>query len=156
MRRVSTSKATKITELHRTGDDAATQALAQNLAARLQPGDLVTLSGPLGAGKTTFTQGLARGLGVADNVTSPTFVLMTEYAGRAPLVHLDAYRLEGACYDAVRDSGVLDFALRDDAVKVVEWPEYVADWLPVARFALRFEPGERENERVIEIVETTP
>ena len=90
---------------------------------------------------------------MAENVTSPTFVLMTEYSGRTPLLHLDAYRLEGACYDAVRDAGVLDFLVRDDAVQVVEWPEFVADWLPTPRFIVRFESGASENERLIEITE---
>ena len=147
MRRVNTS------QTHRTQSDEATRELAQTLAAQLVPGDLVALSGPLGAGKTTFTQGLARGLGVLENITSPTFVLMTEYSGRVSLAHLDAYRLEGACYDAVRDAGVPDLVLRDDAVQVIEWPEFVADWLPAPRFLIRFEPGGNGDERIIEITE---
>lgn len=153
MSMVNTSSTAKNQEIFTAADSAQTQKIGENLGARLKPGDLVTLQGSLGAGKTTFTQGLARGLGIAQNVTSPTFVLMTEYSGRVPLVHLDAYRLENACYDAVRDAGVLDFLERDDAVQVVEWPECIMDWLPTPRFTIRFENGETENERIIEITE---
>ena len=136
-----------------------TRNLAQALAARLQPGDLITLQGVLGAGKTTFVQGLARGLQVPQEATSPTFVLILEYAGRLPVLHLDAYRLtnrsgEPICYDALRDAGVLDLLGRDDAVKIVEWPERIADALPRARFAISITPGESDNERSIEIIET--
>jgi tRNA threonylcarbamoyladenosine biosynthesis protein TsaE len=135
-----------------------TRQLAQELASELSPGDLITLQGELGAGKTTFTQGLARGLGAEGDATSPTFVLIVEHAGRIPLLHLDAYRLENRsgepiCYDALRDAGVLDLLERDDAVKVVEWPERIADCLPAPRFQIRFSHGESENERVLEIIE---
>lgn len=133
-----------------------TRALAEAVAHELAPGDLLTLQGELGAGKTTFTQGLARGLGVAEETTSPTFVLIVEHEGRIPLLHLDAYRLENRsgepiCYDALRDAGVLDLLEREDAIKVVEWPERIADCLPVPRFAIRFSHGQNENERVLEI-----
>jgi tRNA threonylcarbamoyladenosine biosynthesis protein TsaE len=135
-----------------------TRQLAQELASRLSPGDLITLQGELGAGKTTFTQGLARGLGAEGDTTSPTFVLIVEHEGRIPLLHLDAYRLENRsgepiCYDALRDAGVLDLLEREDAVKVVEWPERIADCLPSPRFQIRFSHGENENERVLEIIE---
>lgn len=135
-----------------------TRSLAQALATRLQPGDLITLQGELGAGKTTFVQGLARGLNVPQEATSPTFVLIVEYAGRLPVLHLDAYRLtnrsgEPICYDALRDAGVLDLLERDDAVKIVEWPERIADALPGARFAISITPGETDDERRIEIIE---
>ena len=135
-----------------------TRSLAQSLARRLSPGDLLCLQGELGAGKTTFAQGLARGLGTPENATSPTFVLIVEHEGRIPLLHLDAYRLENRsgepiCYDALRDAGVLDLLERDDAVKVVEWPERIADCLPKPRFEIRLWHGENENERVIEIID---
>ena len=136
-----------------------TRAFAQTLALKLAPGDLLTLQGELGAGKTTFTQGLARGLGIAENATSPTFVLIVEHQGKIPLLHLDAYRLENRsgepiCYDALRDAGVLDLLEREDAVKVVEWPERIADCLPAPRFEIRLSHGESESERVIEIGES--
>ena len=135
-----------------------TRELGKSLAARMQPGDLLTLSGELGAGKTAFVQGLAEGLGVQEPANSPTFVLMIEHAGRFPLLHLDAYRLEGApgetiCYDALRDAGVLDFFDREDAIKVVEWPQRLVDVLPKPRFEIVITHGAEENERLIEIVE---
>ncbi len=137
-----------------------TRSLAQTIAGRLEPGDLITLQGELGAGKTTFVQGLARGLEVPQEATSPTFVLIVEYAGRLPVLHLDAYRLtnrsgEPVCYDALRDAGVLDLLERDDAVKIVEWPERIADALPAPRFAISITPGEADDERHFEIVELT-
>jgi tRNA threonylcarbamoyladenosine biosynthesis protein TsaE len=72
----------------------ATQAVGEALAGLVQPGDLVLLSGEMGAGKTALTQGLGRGLGVTDRITSPTFTIAHEYAGRCTVHHLDVYRLE--------------------------------------------------------------
>lgn len=133
-----------------TSDAQSTRRVGEDLGATLQAGDLITLSGPLGAGKTTFVQGLARGLGCDTAVTSPTFVLMIEHEGRLPLVHIDAYRLESLCYDAIRDAGVIDAVERDDAVTVIEWPERIADFLPTPRFRVTFAPGEGDA-RTIEI-----
>ncbi len=133
-----------------TADAQSTRRVGEELGATLQAGDLITLSGPLGAGKTTFVQGLARGLGCETAVTSPTFVLMVEHEGRLPLVHIDAYRLENLCYDAIRDAGVLDAVERDDAVTVIEWPERIADFLPAPRFRVTFAPGDGDA-RTIEI-----
>jgi len=127
--------------------------LGETLSRQLQPGDLITLSGPLGAGKTTFVQGVARGLEVATDATSPTFVLIIEHEGRIPLLHLDAYRLENKCFDAIRDAGVTDFLDRTDAVKLIEWPERIADFLPTPRFAIVIDYGDNDNERRIEIIE---
>lgn len=100
------------------------QEWAQQAAAGLRAGDVVVLNGPLGAGKTTFTQGLARGLGVEDRVTSPTFVIARVHEGAGPaLVHVDAYRLlesgQEDPFDAL-ESLDLDTEL-DDAVVVAEW-----------------------------------
>jgi tRNA threonylcarbamoyladenosine biosynthesis protein TsaE len=119
-------------------DAAATQALAARLAPLLQPGDLVLIEGDLGAGKTTFTQGLARALGVTEAVTSPTFVLMNIYPTTAgfDLVHVDVYRLDLL-------SEVVDLALPelldDGAVVVVEWGERAAPALPGERLVVRIE-----------------
>jgi tRNA threonylcarbamoyladenosine biosynthesis protein TsaE len=95
-----------------------TQAFGRELAALLQPGDLVVLAGPLGAGKTALTQGIGAGLGVPGPVTSPTFVLARVHrGGRVPLVHVDAYRLAG-----MADVDDLDLdATTEEAVTVVEW-----------------------------------
>lgn len=136
---------------HETQNAGETQQLAEELAATLLPGDVITLSGPLGAGKTTFVQGLARGLNCQSDVTSPTFVLMTEHQGRLLLSHVDAYRLENLCYDAIRDTGVLDAIERGDGVTVIEWPERIADFLPRPRYAITLIPGEGES-RIIEIL----
>jgi len=129
-------------------DPAATRALGEEIAALAAPGDLITLSGPLGAGKTTFAQGLAQALGVTGEVASPTFVLVNEYLGSLPLVHLDAYRLEDATFEQLRDAGIDELLLRPDAVKLVEWPEMVARWLPRPAFALSFELLEEGGRKV--------
>lgn len=126
-----------------------TRQFGKELAKRLQPGTLLTLSGELGAGKTTLTQGIAEGLGVPDGVTSPTFVIIIEHEGKIPLLHLDAYRLESLCFDAIRESGVPEFLDRDDAVKVVEWPQRIADFLPIADVEVSIELGEDDNNRRI-------
>ncbi len=136
-----------------THNPAATRDLGETFGAGLNPGDLVTLSGPLGAGKTTFIQGVARALGATSDATSPTFVLIIEHAGRIPLLHLDAYRLENLCYDAIRDAGVLDLVDREDAVKLIEWPERITDFLPKPRFAVEIQPGDGDDERHIRITE---
>ncbi|SNQ49160.1 tRNA threonylcarbamoyladenosine biosynthesis protein TsaE [Frankia canadensis] len=100
--------------------------LGTRLATLLRPGDLLVLSGPLGAGKTVLAQGIAAGLGVRETVTSPTFVLARVYpGGRIPLVHVDAYRLGGA---AELDDLDLD-ADADSAVTVVEWGAGLAERL---------------------------
>jgi tRNA threonylcarbamoyladenosine biosynthesis protein TsaE len=107
----------------------ATAALGAAVAQLLGPGDVVVLSGPLGAGKTRFVQGLAAGLGVPGRVTSPTFVLVRRHTGRIPLVHVDAYRLEDAADLVTLDDDVL----ADDLVTCIEWGGNVADALPAQR-----------------------
>ena len=136
-----------------THDADQTRALGRRLGQCLRAGDLVTLAGPLGAGKTTFVQGIAMALGLAEGATSPTFVLINEYPTQPPLVHLDAYRLHGNCYDELRDAGALDMFDRSDAIKLVEWPERVTDFLPAARFAVTLEPGAGADDRRITIIE---
>lgn len=128
-------------------DAAATQQLGFDIGSLLLPGDLVTLSGPLGAGKTTFAQGLARALGIEATISSPTFVLMNQYEGEIPLLHMDAYRLENSEYEELREAGWEEFVGRMDAVRLLEWPEMVAKWLPAPSFQIRFEiVGEGENQ----------
>ncbi len=113
-----------------TDDAAATRALGARLAAVARPGDLVCLVGDLGAGKTQLAKGFAVGLGIDDVVSSPTFVLMTEYAGRLPLFHLDLYRLADAA-DALA-GGLLD-ERQLEGVALIEWAERLGRALPVAR-----------------------
>jgi tRNA threonylcarbamoyladenosine biosynthesis protein TsaE len=111
-----------------------TQALASRLARLAEAGDLLCLWGELGAGKTVFAKGFGAGLGVAATITSPSFVLMAEYAGRLPLFHLDLYRLGG-------DADVLQGGLLDErqaaGVTLIEWPERLGSLLPVERLDVR-------------------
>jgi tRNA threonylcarbamoyladenosine biosynthesis protein TsaE len=122
-------------------DEASTERLGAALATALEPGDIVALTGPLGAGKTRFVVGLARGLAAAARVRSPTFTLINEYRGRIRLMHVDLYRLDD------REVGPLGLeeALEDAAV-VVEWGEKLpVDWRREA-LRIRFEAvgiGER-------------
>ena len=104
-----------------------TQALGERLGGRLGGGDVVACIGPLGAGKTCFLQGLARGLGVMTGVTSPTFVLVNQYRGRLPVYHVDAYRT-GSLTELV-DLG-LEEMLNGEGVTVVEWADKLLPLLP--------------------------
>lgn len=103
-----------------------TEAAGERLAAELRSGDVVGLTGPLGAGKTCFVQGLVRGLGVATRATSPTFVLVNEYRGRLPVHHVDAYRV--ATLTELLDVGLEE--LFEDGVTVVEWADKIAPLMP--------------------------
>lgn len=113
-------------------DDSATRELGFQLGAPLQAGDLVLLSGDLGAGKTTLAGGIARALKIESAITSPTFTLILEHEGHIPLLHLDAYRLENADDETLHDAGIFDFLARTDAIRLVEWPEMIAHRLPPA------------------------
>jgi tRNA threonylcarbamoyladenosine biosynthesis protein TsaE len=104
-----------------------TQALATEFAAALPPDATLALHGDLGVGKTTFVQGLARGFGIFEHVTSPTFTIFTLHRGTRTLVHLDAYRLDRA---AQLDSLMLEDFLTPPYCLAVEWPENIAVWLP--------------------------
>jgi tRNA threonylcarbamoyladenosine biosynthesis protein TsaE len=104
-----------------------TRILGAALAPVLLPGDVISLNGDLGAGKTVFVQGVAAALGVAQRVTSPSFTLVHEYEGRYPIVHLDIYRLSS--FQEVLDLGFEEL-LDPNAILVVEWGEAVAPLLP--------------------------
>ena len=115
-----------------TGPDATEQAGAE-LAARLEPGDVVLVSGELGAGKTTFVRGALRALGVEGPVTSPTFVVGHAYEGTTgPVSHLDLFRLAGM---ADEDPGLLEPFFAPDAIVFVEWPEHGPGAWPSERVA---------------------
>ena len=108
-----------------TNSPEETEKLGQALAKRLQPGDVIAFEGDLGAGKTAFTRGLARGLNAAEPVTSPTYTIVNEYlSGRLPLFHFDMYRLR--CADDLFDIGWEDY-LERGGVCAVEWSENVAE-----------------------------
>jgi tRNA threonylcarbamoyladenosine biosynthesis protein TsaE len=103
---------------------AETESLGAQLAGRLEPGDVVVVSGEVGAGKTTLIRGACRALGIEDPVTSPTFTIGHRYAGgRLPISHLDLYRLEGL---ADEDPALLDDYLIPEAIAFVEWPAVAA------------------------------
>jgi tRNA threonylcarbamoyladenosine biosynthesis protein TsaE len=116
---------------HVTHSEDETQVVARTLAATLRAGDIVLLSGMLGAGKTAFVRGLAAGLGIdPDDVSSPTFTLVHEYrGGRLTLFHADLYRLDGAAAD---DLGLEELGVAD-GVLAIEWPERLAHPSPGAR-----------------------
>ena len=118
-----------------------TRALGARLAAALPPDATVALHGDLGAGKTTFVQGIAQGLGIREAVTSPTFNIFHLYRGTRTLMHLDAYRLETA--HQVDDLMLEDFLVPPWCL-AVEWPERIAASLPAGAFHLALsieEPG---------------
>ena len=129
-----------------TRDPDATRQLGLAVGERARAGDVFLLSGPLGAGKTCFTQGLAKGLGVEGYVRSPTFVLMTRHRGRLTLHHVDLYRI-GSPAEAW-DLG-LDEQLFDSGVCVIEWAERAGELLPEDALWLEISYGEDENAREI-------
>jgi tRNA threonylcarbamoyladenosine biosynthesis protein TsaE len=119
-----------------------TRALAAEFAAALPPDTTLALHGNLGVGKTTFVQGLARGFGVSDAVTSPTFNIFTVHRGRTNLIHLDAYRLQSA--KEIEDLLLADFLISPWCL-AVEWPEKISDWL--APNTLHLDLGIERDER---------
>ena len=126
-------------------DAAATRELGARLAPAARAGDLVCLRGDLGAGKTQLAKGFGAGLGVTDTISSPSFVLMAEYAGRLPLFHVDLYRLADAA-DALA-GGLLD-ERQADGVTLVEWPERMGPFLPAGRLDVMIE-GSGDEPRTI-------
>lgn len=115
---------------------AETQALGERLGRVLVAGDVVALTGDLGAGKTSFVQGLARGLGVRGRVASPSFTIVNEHEGRLPLFHVDFYRLESA--RELDHIGFEDYFARGGVV-VVEWADRFPEALPAERLDIRVE-----------------
>jgi tRNA threonylcarbamoyladenosine biosynthesis protein TsaE len=125
-----------------------TVRLGRALAALMKGGDVVAMIGQLGAGKTQLTRGLAGGLGVDPRrVSSPTFVLMSEYPGRLPVVHIDAYRMAGL--GDLESIGWSD-ELFDGSVTLVEWADRIADQLPADRLEITLEHA-GESERLIRL-----
>ena len=121
-----------------------TEAIAARIVRRLVVGDVVTVSGELGTGKTTFVRGACRALGVTTPVTSPTFTIGHRYTGRAVVSHLDLYRFSGV---SPAEWGDLE-PYFDDAIVFVEWPEAGIGTLPPARIALRIEHAGQNRRRI--------
>ena len=135
----------------RTRSVEATRQVAAALEPILQPGDVILLSGDLGAGKTAFVQGLAAALGVTEQVTSPTFTMAASYAGRLRLHHLDVYRLDNLAEVLDLD---LPELLEDHATICIEWGEVVVPELPRDFLRIRIQLGHLEDvddARVLEI-----
>lgn len=123
-----------------------TKALGNKLGELCFENCVITLSGDLGAGKTTFTQGLAKGLQIKKTVSSPTFTILKIYQGRLPLYHFDAYRLEGSDEDLGFEE-----MIDGDGVAVIEWPQYMEREIPVERLEIiiyRLNDDEREFEMI--------
>ena len=131
-----------ITALTKSADD--TRDLGAALASRALPGDVILLSGDLGAGKTTFAQGFGRGLGVEENLVSPTFTLVRHYEGRLALLHCDVYRLDHL--QEVIDLGLPEM-LDEGAVALVEWGDVAAPSLAPDYLAVRIEFASADDER---------
>ena len=121
-----------------------TMNFSKQLATFLRPGDVITLEGDLGAGKTTFTKGLAQGLEIKKNVNSPTFTIIKEYQGRLPLYHMDVYRVE----DSFEDLG-FDEYFEGDGVSVVEWAHLIEDQLPQELLAIQIYLADNDSRRII-------
>ena len=125
---------------------AETADLGKKIGAMLPEGVVICLYGDLGAGKTLFVQNLARGMGIDEDVTSPTFNIMNVYEGRLPLYHFDLYRLEQE-YE-LEDIGFFDYVEESDGIVVIEWADKFADCLPEDYLLLSIErTGNDDNER---------
>jgi len=127
-----------------TADPPATRALGERLGRVARPGDVIAVTGDLGAGKTELAKGFGVGLDVAEVISSPSFVLMAEHPGRIPFFHLDLYRLDGP--DEAVLGGLLD-EREGDGVTLVEWADRLRDELPAGRLDVAIEilPGERRR-----------
>jgi len=122
-----------------------TKLLGQKIARLLKPGDVITLSGPMGAGKTVFVEGIALGLGCQENVSSPTFALAHEYPSMPPVVHIDAYRLK--TYEEFCTAGLEEY-LHGNAVCLIEWPDVSIQSLPQSRLDILIQGSGEEERRV--------
>lgn len=130
--------------------ESDTRALGLEIAENLEPGDVVALIGDLGTGKTALTKYIAEGLGISEEINSPTFTIVKEYrSGRMPLYHFDVYRLGSG--EELMDIGAEEM-LYGDGVCIIEWADIVADVLPDDAMALRIEYGEDEGSRTVEIL----
>jgi tRNA threonylcarbamoyladenosine biosynthesis protein TsaE len=130
----------------RTRSAAETEALGRALGAQLRPGDVVALTGELGAGKTVLARGIAAGAEAGGHVASPTFTLVREYRGRIPVFHADLYRLEAP--DQLGDLG-LEELLDGEGIVVIEWAEKARALLPAEYLEVEIRFTERDDERLI-------
>lgn len=126
----------------------ATREFGKKLGRALKGGDLICLTGSLGAGKTTLTKSIGKGLGIVDYITSPTFALINEYKGRVDLYHFDVYRLESE--EELYDLGYEEY-FYSDGVTIVEWGNKIEEFLPKDRINIDIEKDEKLKDRIITI-----
>ena len=124
-----------------------TISLGKKIGSKLKKGDIIAMQGTLAAGKTTITKGIAQSLGISEDITSPTFCLISEYYGKMPLYHMDVYRLDGT--EDFINLGVDDM-LYGDGVCIIEWSEKIMDELPKTTNILKITPQD-DGSRLIEI-----
>lgn len=117
----------------KTKEPAETFALGERLADFLFPGAVIALTGELGAGKTLFAQGIAKGLNITEQVISPTFTIVNEYQGRLPLYHIDAYRLEKT--GEIDEIGLEEY-FNSSGVVLIEWPKRIKEYLPLSYLSI--------------------
>lgn len=134
----------------RLNNEEDTRSLGLEIANALEPGDIVALIGDLGTGKTALTKYIAEGLGIKEEISSPTFTIVKEYkSGRLPLYHFDVYRLGSG--DELLDIGAEEM-LEGDGACVIEWADIVADVLPADSLVVKLDYGEDENSRIAELM----
>lgn len=133
----------------RTASSEQTESLGRRLGRLLRSGDVIALSGDLGAGKTVLTRGIAQGAGAAGYFASPTFTLVREYPGPVPIYHVDLYRLDAP--RQIEDIGFDEILDRAGAV-VIEWAEKIRNWLPAEHLWVKIRLTNLENEREIEFI----
>ena len=124
-----------------------TERFAENFSKHLTGNEIIAMYGGLGAGKTAFTRGLARGLEVEDSVSSPTFAIVNEYSGVYPLYHFDMYRIEN--WNDLESIGFFDYI--DNGIVVIEWSENIEGALPSDVIKVYIDKTDNENERLIKI-----
>ncbi len=129
-----------------------TQKIAADFAKTLKEGDVLCMYGDLGVGKTAFVQGLAKGLGINEPITSPTFTIVNEYSGDKQLYHFDVYRIADS--DEMYEIGYEEYVY-GDGISVIEWPQLISDILPEKRYDIEISKDydKGENYRLIEIKE---
>lgn len=123
-----------------------TEEFGEKLGSILKPGDIISLTGDLGAGKTALTKSIGKGLGVEDYITSPTFTLINEYKGRLNLYHFDVYRLEGPI--DLYDLGFEEY-IYSNGVSIIEWGDKIEEILPEERINIQIEKSVELDERII-------
>jgi tRNA threonylcarbamoyladenosine biosynthesis protein TsaE len=131
---------------------AMTEEIGEKIAAQLKGGEVIALFGGMGMGKTAFTRGLARGLGIEGGVSSPTFALVHEYHGRLTVYHFDMYRVTG--WDDLYSTGFFDY-LDTGAVLVIEWSENIIDLIPPPSYKVIISQDTTPDERIFEFLPFT-